>query len=84
MKEATGAKLNGLGIVLRFLTPLMVGIVLMLLQQDKESRKVMQTDISSIRLSLDNHVVALTREQTLIRERLSRIEGIMNGVKKSP
>ena len=81
MKEETVAKLNGLGIVLRFLTPLMVGIVMMMLQQDRDMRKEMQVDIASIKTSLDNHVTALTKEQTLIRERLGRIEGVMNGVR---
>ena len=81
MKEKTVATLNGFGIVLRFLTPLMVGIVMMMLQQDRDMRKEMQVDIASIKTSLANHVMALTKEQTLIRERLGRIEGAINGVR---
>ena len=81
MKEKTVATLNGFGIVLRFLTPLMVGIVMMMLLQDRDMRKEMQVDIASIKTSLDNHVMALTKEQTLIRERLGRIEGAINGVR---
>ena len=75
MKETTVHKLNGVGVIFRFLTPLMVGLLMAMISQDMAGRRELKQDIASIRLSIDNHVATFGKEQTAIRERVSRIEG---------
>lgn len=67
-------KLNGIGVALRFITPLMVGLLLALVSQDMSGRQELRRDIAGIRSSLDNHVSELRKEQGVLRERLARIE----------
>ena len=64
MNDVTKNKINGIGIFLRFLTPLMVGFLLMLATDIRQS-------IKDVQEKLDNHIEHEVRE---IFERMSSME----------
>ena len=60
-------KVNGFGILFRFITPFMVAISVVMMTY-------ISTDIRNMKLSLDNH---LQHDVSEIKERLARIETIL-------
>ncbi len=64
MKPELVNKINGFGMVLRFITPCMVGVVIVLMTH-------FLGEMSKMRTSLDNH---LQTDVRVIGERLARIE----------
>ena len=72
--------LNGLSVWFRFITPLMLGLLMAMVHQDFKGREDLRADVSSVKTSLENHVLHLNESQTQIRERISRMEGQLDNL----
>jgi len=64
MKQETVNKLNGVGVILRFVTPFLVGVLVLMIGW-------LKGDIQYVKKLLENHLYHETAE---IKERISRIE----------
>ncbi len=79
MKQETVIKVNGIGAILRFVTPVMVGILMAMVAQDMNMRKAMELKVDNINISLNNH---LQHDVADIKSSLMRIEAIDQRVER--
>ena len=83
MKEETVWRLNGWGSIFRFITPLLVGILLAQFNwsqtDQREFRKEVKADIAQIQVSLDNHIKTDFAE---LKDRLIVIETLLQVKRK--
>ena len=68
-------KVNGYGAILRFITPLMVGLLLALQHQSYQTQESLREEVKELRTIISNHVMT---EIAKIGERLSRVEERLN------
>jgi hypothetical protein len=71
MKADTVSKLNGVGVLLRFILPLMVGILLLMAGELRGNITQMRDEVKELRIALSNH---LQHDVARICNRLERIE----------
>ncbi len=69
MHARTKDRINGFGIVLRFITPVMVGLVMTMIVW-------LHDDIKAVKLAVTNHLV---HDVSDMKERLARVETAVDG-----
>jgi len=72
MNSQTKDNLNGIGVVLRFITPILITLILYIISGIKE-------DIKDLKVDMKNHLYHHQELEVNLEKRLSTIEAILKG-----
>jgi len=72
MNSQTKDNLNGIGVVLRFITPILITLILYIISGIKE-------DIKDLKIDMKNHLYHHQELEVNLEKRLSTIEAILKG-----
>lgn len=71
MKTNTTDKINGIGVLLRFITPILVTLILYILT-------LIRQDLDKLKQHFENHLSEHKKTEVILERRLTRIETLLN------
>ncbi len=75
-------KVNNFGILFRFITPILITIMLYMLTMMQTNISTLQSDIKEIKEHFVNHLKEHKQVEVLMEKRLTRIETLLNAMDK--